>query len=495
MRSLAPEYIGLVVVVLLYTILPYDSFQYSYTVVTVCTSIYLGTNIYVEYSLHRKFNALKPICILSIMFYTLCYLLPIFGFLSEDVLSLWDLFLSARIRDISILHEWIYYHSVLIHLFCVTTWMFYKISCNYNLNASVAKLMVLTKVSKVFDPKLQIALILIASSIFVKLVSINLNTYGYTANPSSLQTYGGIVPLFSYADSAGLLGLLLFAGYEENKNGSLGLKTFLLTITFMIFGTLSLFKSQVVFPVIVVALGSYLASDTFRLRWIAAIIASLFLGYVVVVPLRNASGGYATETRNSTTKLVSKAFSSASKSSKSQSESTTLEVLNRVNLTMLSAFTLKQRYDKDFTLEKLTVDGPAYLIPLYAFIPRLLWTNKPLLGLDGNLFAQYVFKWKVKSSLTPGPFGYIFISGLSIGFCFGFAAYLGILSTAMEGIVAHGGGGLVIFIGLLGYLVTINEPHLHIVGILKDLPVLYIGQLVLFGRRSIIIPGNQLSIT
>ena len=115
------------------------------------------------------------------------------------------------------------------------------------------------------------------------------------------------------------------------------------------------------------------------------------------------------------------------------------------------------------------------LSPAHAVIPRMFWDSKPY----QNIGLWYTFEVMgladpTLSSTAMGPFTYLNFAGGPVAVVIGFFI-VGLLQRALfDGMRQFGGGGLIVFLGLLRNLVLIDSAFNSFLTSIIRLPALLV---------------------
>ena len=98
-----------------------------------------------------------------------------------------------------------------------------------------------------------------------------------------------------------------------------------------------------------------------------------------------------------------------------------------------------------------------YTIPLQTFIPRLIWTNKPVED-AGGWYSIRVWGGTATTSVAMTPIGFLYFAG---GLVFIFLGFLiiGIMQKTLWQFYLAGGGQILIFLAFLSTVVLIDSSY------------------------------------
>ena len=297
--------------------------------------------------------------------------------------------------------------------------------------------------------------VLFAISLIAKLLAIELGVYGYSSS------YDQIIAAASYTQYLGiaqLLGKLALLGVAIQCFSTLRpilsdrIFLWLMIVYEIVFGLLSGMKSAVVMPFIIVGIVYYSQRNRFPAWLIPSVLVGLMAAYAIIEPYRAAhktNAESAAVSLDSIVTVMSNASSNVSDST--ESAFTGISILSRSNLTYIASLGIEYKANKE-----LPEDSPAFLrkiilAPLYAFIPRFLWSSKPL-ETDGLWYTHEVIGHDVESSTAMSPFTYLNFAGGPLAVIIGFFI-VGVFQRGFfDGLRYYGGGGLIIIFGLLEYI-------------------------------------------
>jgi len=327
-------------------------------------------------------------------------------------------------------------------------------------------------------------IVFIIINLIARLWAIKLGWYGYSASTELLSSGANFTEYFNIADWIGKLVLLVVAiHYFSLSYPMVSDRTLLwLMLSYqVVFGLLSGMKSGVVVPFIIVAIAYYCQKNRFPLWVVPAVVASVFAAYTVIEPFRASRNENAHFSGKSLGSIVS-TMTNVNKISEFESTKvapTWLSVLARLNLTYIASLGIEYAANN-----KLPDDRPHFLrnillAPAHAIVPRFLWNEKPLQQ-DGLWYTKRVLGVDVFSATAMSPFTYLNFAGGPLAVILGFL-FVGIIQRGLfDGLRSFGTGGLIVFLGLLSTIGTIdNSFNTVIIGIIRYFPMLIVAQYVL----------------
>jgi hypothetical protein len=330
---------------------------------------------------------------------------------------------------------------------------------------------------------------LVAVSLAARLIQIRLGVFGYSGDYSKLIEHGAITQYLSMAAMLGKLALVIVALRFFSGNASSGTRFWFFTLIGyeVFFGFFGGFKSQVAMPFVIAAFCQYLKTGRVSRKWVLLFVAALTIAYAVIEPFRAARHEDDSFRSTSFTRIFDTMFGSATPATRPVEQAGTLVSLaNRSNLTYVGSLGIEFA-DSDQSLPSGSPNflGDILMAPLHAWVPRLLWEDKPL-GTLGLWYTQVVMGFDIYSSTAMGPVTYLYLAGGALGVFLGFF-FIGIVQRAfffMTQPWASTSGG-VVFLGMLSTFVIVDSAFNSIViALFRDLPLLLLLQFILFGRRA-----------
>lgn len=312
-------------------------------------------------------------------------------------------------------------------------------------------------------PKLLVLPALVAIAIGARLVAIHQGFYGYGSAYGHLlgstNSYSQYVKLAEELGQIALvLGALNYFAPGKTQQGAGWFWLILAMETF--FGVLSGFKSQVVMPFVIVGVCFYVQRRTIPKRWILTAVLAVIVAYGIIQPfrtIRNESAG----PLDSVAKIMN-AFGEASDLAPENRGKdfwgSVLAIGTRLNLSYIGSFGI-QYADSQNGLPPGSPDFAQDLLlsPLYAVVPRFIWTIKPK-GDVGQWYTTDVLGIPVRSSTAMGPVAYLYFVGGYAAVILGFFA-LGVVQRITFSVLRpwKGSAGTVIFFILLPTMVHVSS--------------------------------------
>jgi hypothetical protein len=329
-----------------------------------------------------------------------------------------------------------------------------------------------------------------------------LGIYSYMADSQTLQSVSGIAQWLSQAAQL-LSGAALVSGIEvlSKKNSSLLIKfIFYLSLGLMLgFGVISGMKSELLQPFLLVAMLFVLVKGRIsRTIWI--VVPFLFLAvYPFVTAYRanlNAGYRYQANTVSGMEATMAKSFEDAF-AGKAIADKTTVHTSFDSSSRRLSLLSYVHDLVSMPSTSLLNGDEKVYLAPIYPFIPRFLWKDKPVL--DKGHRVSVALGIPATSSTTLTSVGDMYALGGMLGVMFGMFLY-GIGGQLIMNILGDflSEKGVFFLVAMLPVLTDLESDVVSLIAgtVQKGVLVLLIAYVIyggrLFSLRSscAIAPGN-----
>lgn len=311
-----------------------------------------------------------------------------------------------------------------------------------------------------FLPDLKNINLLFGFAIAARLYAIYLDIYGFSQSPEKLSASVGIAYiLLSFTELTSLLLLVIsFAYFRNTKNFNYKFTFLIILVVEIGFGILSGIKSAVVMPIVLSFIMYYLVNNKFHKGFIISAFALIIVAYVIIEPfrqIRTRDATFQSSPTNIVNTMVDAYYLNKSRKVVYGTDDILISIISR-NAYLLAASKSIQYKDErglgpndpDF-LEKI------YTLPLQAFIPRLIWANKPVEDF-GKWYSVIVWGSTSTTSVAMTPFGFLYFAG---GFAFIVMGFflIGILQKTLWQFYLAGGGQLLVFLAMLNTVVLIDS--------------------------------------
>ena len=462
-----------------------DVFELHFTSFIV-KNLFLLIFLYYNINRYRKSNPhnwlLNPAVLASIMTFLLGYCITNYVYFIHGSADETQMFRLLGSEPLIYLNKGM--NAVIIAAFAM--WIGYNTKLGIKLYHLIIRFPINFKkyFRSTFKPNLMIVYLIFGLAFASRLYAIKLGVYGYSQTPEKVTASLGIAYILqSFTNLSTLLLLVISFAYFKNQ-GNFGYKFtfFLILITEIGFGILSGLKSAVVMPFVLSFITYYLVNNKFHKGFIIATIIFISIAYIVIEPfrvLKNRDANFQSSPAYIVNTMIDAYFLNESRKLVYGSENIFESIVTR-NAYLLSASKAIQysdirglgSNDPDF-LEKI------YSIPLQAFIPRLIWADKPVEDY-GKWYSVTVWGSTSTTSTAMTPFGFLYFAGGFVFIIMGFFL-IGILQKTLWQFYLGGGGQLLVFLAMLSTVVLIDSAfNGMIVYWLRFLPVfIFLQSLIL----------------
>lgn len=284
---------------------------------------------------------------------------------------------------------------------------------------------------------------------------------------------------------------------RSGKNVRLTAMLASMVIIDVFWGVLAGFKTQVVFPLIIVVGGYYLSRRHLPKMGLVAVGVALFVAYSVVGPYRRSLSA---EGRSGSSRIeVLSQVIAGSGGVGYGAPSAGFELIEpkvfftsvsaRLNLTGVAAAAVRYG-DEHSGAGREDYVGPRLetilTSPARAVIPRLVWANKPTVSTIGRWFRRNAWGGPGPGTTSVGmsTVGYLYIAGGVGAIAACFLLLGGIQRFVRTAFLSSGGGGLIVYLGLLMPLVKVpNAFDTVIIDIIRLTPLLLAVQYIVIRSR------------
>ncbi len=445
---------------------------------------------------------LSPVVLCSIVSFVLPYSISNYLFFSspaflyntqlylsnDPILVLNEVLLYA---NVALLSMWIGYKLVFFsqHLY----WFFI-----YTLGAGLV-------LRKQFLLHKKIILSIYLLTFLVRAYMIAIGGYGFASAYSSATIAVNYLEIINLSTSLFKLCLWALALLDYQQNNRLSTLTLTILGIELLLGLLSGYKSGLIYPLLLIGLAYIMTHRTVSrklvIRFAVSIILLVNVGYFIIEPFRqvlvsggatqNIDFGYLVDSFTESYETTSNTDLTSSQFSENQTESTFDSFMSRTNLTLWTAIALEKLNEADEYNKQARIKEKMLLIPLLAYIPRAFWPDKPERN-EGSMFYKHILKMEGEgTAVTPGTIGYLLLAFGSPLIIIPIFALLGVLQHFIFILLQRGGGGVILFIGLLNGAVFIDEITYTFLPFFKEAPLLIILQsIILYEKKQFNFPNQ-----
>lgn len=389
-------------------------------------------------------------------------------------------------REVTI---WMNKMMFLVIFAAIAMWGGYSSICAKNLeNRLIHSNVFRNLISSSFQVRKPVLFAFIACVFAIRLFQVSQGIYGYSDSMETIYGFNNSSQFIFLLESLGKLSLLCFAISIFHKEAASTSDLFILVLILIfevVFGFLSGFKSAIVFPFIIVGFVFYNERKRIPVNLILISCTFMVVAYLVIEPYRALKQNFGI-TDNSIGGIAG-ALVQGTKSNEISFASITkvwTPFLARLNLTEIASFGIEYADKSQLPPESPQFLNNIFLSPIHAVVPRFIWSGKPL-GDLGIWYNRVVLGHDFHNSVGMSPITYLYFAGGFLAVILGFL-FLGILQRILCGFRTFGGGGTIIYFGLLntclGMSDSFNEVPLYFI---RLLPLLIIVQsLILFRKRN-----------
>lgn len=460
--------------------------DWSLILLTALLTGYLTIEIRRVTRVHSTRWLLNPAVMCSVMTFLLGFgLTNILYFLPEDQLAL----VGVK-PDIT---HWMVNLLALVLLGAVAMWLAYWSPVATKLGRKFQRSRFLNRLlRKDWNFRTDVMLVFALISLASRLVAIRLGVFGFSSDPDRMIAASGISQYLDLAQGLGKLVLLVAALRYFSPTG----RPLNVTIWFwgllgyeMLFGFLSGFKSQVAMPLVIAGVSLYMRQGRLPWKWLVLVPVAVMAAYAVIEPFRMArfqDKDFDVTSVTYIAKTMKNAYLNGGGSTPRSTEGpgTGLSFLTRNNYLQIGSLGIEYA-DRGFTPESdrhFLVD--IFLSPIYAVLPRELFTFKPRGDLGTWYRIEVMGITDGTTSIAMGPFTYLYFAGGVIAVALGFF-FIGIVQRALTDVflTSERAGAAIAFLILLPTLAVINSSYYSIIiNLVRYVPAILILQRLVYRR-------------
>ncbi|MFM7022535.1 MAG: hypothetical protein ACKOXB_06115 [Flavobacteriales bacterium] len=252
----------------------------------------------------------------------------------------------------------------------------------------------------------------VAISLMAFFIGIRLGVYGYVREKDAhdYSTY------LKFAVNLGLLAIVFLTVYNYEDPVKKRLIYILLVVYFFVglgFGS----KTTAVAPMILVCIALYMTKRKIKKQFVLVIALGIFVSYLVIEPFRKyytlVGDQYNVKDITEYVQLYRDAFSIAEDVKGEDVESQfLLDFLQRQSYVAPMSMTIYFADTKNYYVEDEWKH--IALSPLYAIVPRFMWSSKPLANF-GHWASYHIYESSEENSIGITPQGYAYLSARMTG--------------------------------------------------------------------------------
>jgi hypothetical protein len=303
---------------------------------------------------------------------------------------------------------------------------------------------------------------LIILSVVARLYGIYIGSFGFGVTPEQITENAQIAFFLYLLGSLGKYALLVISlsYFLKPANKRIKILFVSLVITELLFGLMSGMKSAVILPFVIPFLTFYIVKKKVHKSFLIASVVFLIIAYAVIEPYR-VLRSYSLNDDNSPAQIMSELIEAYkinqqySLTNELDSDIFIVSIAARNNYLLVAARAIE--YDQKTGLK---TDDPDFLmklitVPVSAFIPRALWSDKPVEDM-AKWFSVYVWGGTAETSVAMTAIGFLNFAGGPFLIFVVFYIF-GIMQLTLFQFFAKGSGGKIVYFGLLSSLVFIDS--------------------------------------
>lgn len=397
---------------------------------------------------------LQPIAISSLLTIILQYVFSNILYTNDDFLRIMGT--KVFITNAEAFY-WINYTLVITFAATIAMWFAYESKFSRQLSLKLARGIKHLKFKANFKYKPLVITFLLLASIISIYLQLSLGIFGWQ-KVSETEEFASISGLLSLLQQLSLFSVLLislsyYSGKTKNK-----ISLIIITVIAMIIGLMHVSKGAFISPVLLVFFISLFFKAKIKITRIGIILISfVFFAYLIIEPLRLAIGMDKLYNPKDINSLMANINYSINYGDQIRVMETFYEAsLSRQNMLLESAVAIRYK-----EVVGLGVNAPPFLNhlilePIYAFIPRLIWTTKPSMQAYGYWHQLVAHGYAHPVSRGMGPIGYLYMAGGTLLTIF-FFGIIGLLQKIIYSLFySPNAGKLIIYIVLLSNFIPIE---------------------------------------
>lgn len=331
-------------------------------------------------------------------------------------------------------------------------------------------------------------MVILGISIAARLAQVSLGIYGYASDIDLLYGYASITQYLGFVGNLGKLALVAFAMtfYSGTRTDSWARNGMIVAFaTELIGGLLSGFKGAVILPVVLLGVCAYWCQGRISRSFILLGVVLLAAAYLVIEPFRMIRNVDAEFNGRDITSIAAAVMAGARVANEniqadapgalsSDIASATIDRSNLIGSTALAINYMD-------TQPELPEGSPKFLqnvlmSPLLAFVPRLVWPDKPLQNVGAWFGREVLGSTSITHAEAMGPVGYLYFAGGLLAIVGGFLAGGAFVKAVYESF-RYRPGGAIVYIGALSNIAVIESAYYTLfAGTLQLLAVLLVAQ-------------------
>lgn len=486
MNKYINSFIFLLLLLILSIIKDFISSETLFIIYTSLLIFYLLFEVIFKKNKDKESYLLNPVVLSSFFTFILGFGLTNFVFLDEDGFYWSELYNRFGANAFGYLAD----AMPLVIIAAIAMWAGYHSGLGRHLFRFLTSSIIPVKkyLRKSFEIRFELIIYLAVLSFIARFIAIYLGIFGYSQDPETVSRFSGIdLPLNLLGELGKFCLLIISLAYFTSPEIKKYKITFVVILIFeLFFGILSGMKSAIILPFVIIFLTYFFIHRKIKKTYAIYFIISIAVAYTIVEPFRmlrmhdpnfKSTPGYILST-------FTEAYSLSKKVGFAQSELTENVFLSAFmrNNYVIEIAKAKEYNDKvGLKEDDPNFKGLLFTVPFWAYVPRAIWTSKPIPNL-GGWFTQKVWGMDIISATAMTPFGFLYFAG-GIPFIIIFLFIIGVMQHALFKFIELSSGGVIIYIGLLSTVVFIDSNVSGIfISWLRMFPILLVLQYIIFKR-------------
>ncbi|MCX6183266.1 MAG: hypothetical protein NT150_15240 [Bacteroidetes bacterium] len=260
---------------------------------------------------------------------------------------------------------------------------------------------------------------MVALSLISLIVGIELGVYGYQAKEDG----SAVIFYIRYFVDLGWLAIIfiLIYYYDDKRYRRL---MYMLVIIYFFAGIAFGSKSTAVAPILLFAVGLYMTGRKIKLAFIIGAALTVVVAFTVIEPFRMyyqfIGDKYDTSNPADLVRMYREAYLLSQQLEDDEKADMALMLASRQN--NIAALGLTLQYAEKYNYYATDEYKHLLLSPLYAFVPRFIWSSKPLADI-GHWASVNIYGGSDENSIGITPQGYAYLIGREWGIIFIFFIY------------------------------------------------------------------------
>ncbi|QWD23669.1 hypothetical protein G6687_01725 [Polynucleobacter paneuropaeus] len=340
--------------------------------------------------------------------------------------------------------------------------------------------------SQIKQPNKMILFLVLSISLASSIFMLDINLYGYYTEQSQIDKYINLYQILYLISNLSNYVLIISAieFYSKRRSIQISGLFYVSSISLISLGFIAGMKGGVIWPILLIFFCKYLVSGKFPKIIFILLLAFTVISYKVIEPLRSKINEskfcihsgliykiallHSTFECNTDLEQVNEKRVNEKRANEKQVNEKRaneevqrpflINFLARMNLSEIGSYAIAYRDSNAEGTQGLTKWANEILMaPAYAFIPRVLWPDKPITD-RGLWYTQKVLLADINSSTGMGPVSGLYLAGKYWGVILGFI-FVGFLQASLFHMIKSrdNQADKFIYIALLNILIFVGD--------------------------------------